>query len=271
MGECVAVNRFSLWIAALIISVLPGDAEAQATSNDVIISLVRANVGDEAILALIAQEACGYDISVERIGTLKKAGVSGRVIVAMVRKCGSINSSNETTSDPDHAGLLKPGVFIAGAEGKFEEWLPIVPAIVAAGQGVGNGSLLFPNTSKLTLPGKSSRFRLSRHRPVFRIIVGAGIGLDAAAHGSVVVPGYEGLRLVRFDVKGSKRVLKVASFLNGATLSGVDQNRNVPFLVSQNSRTIYDVLVQEGLAPGQYALMTAYGDKSYRLFDFSVE
>lgn len=267
----MVICRFSLWIAALAILAAAGEAGARATSNDVIITLARANVGDEAILALVAGEPCGYDLSVDHIGALKRSGVSGRVIAAMVRKCGSTNSGNEAASDPGNAGTSKPGVYIPRGEGKAEQWLPIIPAIVAPGLGGGNGSLLFPNTSKLTLPGSSSRFRLSPHRTVFRIIVSAGTTMNVAASGSNVVPGYEGLRLVRFNIKGAKRVLKVGSSLNGATLSGVDQDWNMPIMISRNSNSSYDVAAGEKLPPGEYALMIGDGGKPYRLFDFSIE
>lgn len=72
-----------LFFVGITIAALAGTAEA-LTIRDVI-ELTRAGLGDEVLLALIDVDRSIYAIDTATLKQLKKAGVSERVIVALVR------------------------------------------------------------------------------------------------------------------------------------------------------------------------------------------
>ena len=70
-----------LFVAALAIS----SARADALTIRDVVELTRAGLGDEVLLALIEVDPSVFPIDTETLKYLKDAGVSQRVIVAMVR------------------------------------------------------------------------------------------------------------------------------------------------------------------------------------------
>src|SRR5688572_18142958 len=72
-----------LLLVGSLVAVLAGSAEA-LTIRDVI-ELARAGLGDEVLLALIEVDRGVYAIDTETLKKLKAAGVSDRVIAALVR------------------------------------------------------------------------------------------------------------------------------------------------------------------------------------------
>jgi hypothetical protein len=72
-----------LWLVGALVAALAGSAEALTVRD--IVELTRAGLGDEVLLALIEVDRGVYAIDKETLKQLKAAGVSDRVIVAMVR------------------------------------------------------------------------------------------------------------------------------------------------------------------------------------------
>jgi hypothetical protein len=72
-------------VVVLFLLVLGWAAAAQALTIRDVIELTRAGLGDEVLLALIEVDRGVYAIDTETLKSLKAAGVSERVIVALVR------------------------------------------------------------------------------------------------------------------------------------------------------------------------------------------
>jgi hypothetical protein len=80
------MSRFLKSLAALAVGVLAlVPARADAVTLQEIIELTRAGLGDEVLLALIEINQRVYPVDPETLRSLKKAGVSEKVIVAVVR------------------------------------------------------------------------------------------------------------------------------------------------------------------------------------------
>jgi hypothetical protein len=75
--------RRLLLIAFVLLPLLPARAEA-VTVRD-IIELTRAGLGDEVLLALIEVDRGVFPVDSQTLTRLKQAGVSERVITAMIR------------------------------------------------------------------------------------------------------------------------------------------------------------------------------------------
>ncbi len=75
--------RRMVLIALMLLPLAPGRAEAVTVSD--IIGLTRAGLGDDVLLALIEVDRSVFPIDTQTITRLKQAGVSERVISAMIR------------------------------------------------------------------------------------------------------------------------------------------------------------------------------------------
>jgi hypothetical protein len=82
-------------VLALIVAILPAVAKAQQTpSLRDLIELSKAGVGDDVLLALIEVHRPVYPVDPETLKGLKAAGVSSKVMVAMVK------SGREAEAEP---------------------------------------------------------------------------------------------------------------------------------------------------------------------------
>lgn len=241
--------------------------DARASSNDEIVALSRAKVGDEAIVAQIANQPCQYQVELDDIVRLRKAGVSSAVVAAMIRRCESAASTVEDEGD-GAAIRLKPGLYSIRHSGAVAERSIMVPAVVAAGRSGGNGSLLFPDRSKISLPGPRSSLVLAGTRPVFWIVTAPH--QRSAPDDRSPPPGYEDLQLVRLESKAGKRQLQTSSSANGVIMSGLAPNRSTPIQVIRKSRALYIVSVKTDLEQGDYALLASDKGNAYRLYDFAI-
>ncbi len=244
---------------------------ARAATNLDIITLAKNRVGDEAILAKIATEPCGYDLTIPGIRKLKVARVSNGVIAAMIRKC----SKGDGLSDDDiitHELGLHPGLF--GVDDASGGSVPqqIVPAMVAAGLPGGNGTVLLPAKSKLTLPGARSGWLTRKARPVFWIVAdpATSIGQPEVTSPSGP-PGYDHMRLVRLDQRTGKRQLYVGTVISGVAIGGVYSRSALALRIVRRSRSLFVAIPETDLDPGEYALLVNDKASTYRVYDFTVD
>jgi hypothetical protein len=77
------MRRFACFAVIMLVTLVPASASA-LTVRDVI-ELTRAGLGDEILLALIDVDPSVFPIDTATLKRLKEAGVSERVILAMVR------------------------------------------------------------------------------------------------------------------------------------------------------------------------------------------
>jgi len=99
MGRIVAVLTF--------LAVCPLLVAQQALNNDAIIKLVKAGLSEDLILSTIGAQAGTYDASTDGLIALKVAGVSDKVVAAIVSK---------TASAPAPASSPQPEITAAGSK-----------------------------------------------------------------------------------------------------------------------------------------------------------
>lgn len=97
------MRRFTA-AALATVALLAAAPAAEALTTKEIIELARAGLGEEVLLALIDVEGGVYAIDPASIKSLKEAGVSERVIVAMVR------SGRERPLPPEPQPVVEPPV-----------------------------------------------------------------------------------------------------------------------------------------------------------------
>ncbi len=248
-------------------------SNSRAATEDEIIAMSRAKVGDEAIVARIENDPCLREIEAADIEMLRKVGVSSRVVAALIRRCASGSNQSDGNMDPRDPITLRPGVYLVSKSSTWTRYINIIPAIAGVSKSGATGAgLLFPAKSKISLPGSSAALGALSGEPVFWIALDPAkdrkrnVEIDSSA----ALPGYEDIRLVQLEPKAGKRQLQVGASANGFVLSGVDPKRSIPISVSRKSRSIYAITVTRALPPGEYALLASDSAYSYRLYDFSI-
>jgi hypothetical protein len=87
----------------------PSPAPAALTNQDVI-RLAQAKVGDDIIITKIKQSKTQFDLSTDGIVQLKTAGVSDRVLAVMMNPVGEAPGTNPPTKPPANAATNPPPV-----------------------------------------------------------------------------------------------------------------------------------------------------------------
>jgi hypothetical protein len=99
-------------------------AAAQDTlSNDSIVKMVKAGLGESLIVSMIQSQPGKYTLTPDDLVNLKQQGVSEKILTAMVGKGAAANAP--PTADGDIPPGIDIGVFYKKA-GKWEEMLPEV-------------------------------------------------------------------------------------------------------------------------------------------------
>src|SRR3546814_15361890 len=94
------MRKFLFGLCAMTLVMSSAQAAAETLNNQMVIDLTKAGLGDEAIVAKIADTASNFDLSTTQMIDLKAKGISGAVITAMIR---SSNGSHE----PEKEALVK--------------------------------------------------------------------------------------------------------------------------------------------------------------------
>lgn len=261
--------RLPFWLSLALLGPPALAGEGAADGNAEVVALSRARVGDAAILARVESQPCHYRVTTADLAALRKSGVSGPVIAAMIRKCSSGLSDNQVAGD--RGGPERPGLYVVESWPGRARYSLIVPAVVAAGQSGGNGTLILPTGLRLTLPGSTATISAAS-QPAFWIVGKAPrmLGPDLGS-GQIIPDEYEGVRLVRLDQKADRRQLQIGRVTNAIPLSGVKQNRVLALRAARNSPGTVVLTPEQELLPGQYALIVSDRANAFRLYDFAVE
>jgi hypothetical protein len=108
------VRKALLAIALLVVRPLPAQ---QTLSNDNVIKATKAGFSEEFIIATINRSPGAYDISADGLAVLKNAGVSSKVVSAVVSKATAVTATPVATQSPGTAHYSahpanKPRVFL---------------------------------------------------------------------------------------------------------------------------------------------------------------
>ncbi len=127
-------------LVALLFLVFASFVAAQALNNDSVIKMVKAGLTDDAIVATINANSGAYDASPDGLIALKQAGVSNKIIDAIVAKSTTSAPDSTQPSAPappeppaqPHFAPLPPGVDNVGAYYKDSggNWQPLPAEVV---------------------------------------------------------------------------------------------------------------------------------------------
>jgi len=267
-----------LGLATLTLS-LASPSSAEVMTNQTVLSLLKAGLGDDLVIAKINSEPCNYDVSTNTILSLKSSGASEKVIAAMVTRCASASDSRGIAGDdnsPDPMVRHSPGIYVR------EDWqnpssLDLISPSKSSGiKTSGNGSILFPLVAKLILPGASGRLSVPTANPTFYFYFNLNDQAvnDFGQEHAGAAQSPDSFALVRLKQRRDTRELEMgrASEFGGSLVSfrkGISLKSSIPFRTENKAPGIYEVSAGP-LDPGEYAFVFTGGDSSARVYDFTV-
>ncbi len=265
----VRIAKIGIYMALLSISVTVMAQSKKPLTNADIIEMSKAGFSEETIIKAIEANEAGYDTSVSSLLELKKAGLSEKVVHAMLtassRKSGTGaaappagNSATSSTSAP----TLEIGVYMINQEGKPVEVQPEIVTWRSGGflkmvatQGIVKGDL----NGTVQKPHSS----LQTGAPV-EFILRCQEGTSAAEY-----------QLIKFRDKDDRREFRM---MTGGVIhsSGGAKRDNIEFKFEKVAAATYKVKLAE-LKPGEYgflapgAAMSASAASSGKVYTFGIE
>ena len=249
-------------VAAVSLS-LPGATSLaqEVLTNDSVIQMVKAGLPEAVVIAKIKSTSTKFDLKTDSLVSLKKAGVSDKVLEAMVAAGSGAAPSTAAAAPAPPAPALAAGalktqdVIYQLVGGKFVEMFP-------TSANLETNMAFFQSKSEVVLEGKKSQYRTSEKQPVF-----------LSTYSSTDAP------LVRLKPgdEHNDRNLKIGSgaFMpfGGTQKMGVRNEDKIPVTIERDPRGFYKVTPSAALPPGEYGfiLATGFGAGSGKIYDFGVD
>ena len=241
---------------------LPGPTAVaqEVLTNDSVIQMVKAGLPEAVVIAKIKSTATKFDLKTDSLVSLKKAGITDKVLEAMVAAGSGSSSTPSAMPAPPApavaAGALKnQDVIYQLLGGKYVE-------MFATSANLETNMAFFQSKSEVVLEGRKAQYRTTEKQPVF-----------LSTYSSTDAP------LVRLKPgdEHNDRNLKIGSgaFMpfGGTQKMGVRNEDKIAVTIERDARGFYRVTPTAPLAPGEYGfiLATGFGAGSGKVYDFGVD
>jgi hypothetical protein len=125
------VRKIILTLALMVFGALSLAAQ-DAMTNDSVIKLAKAGISDDLIISSINSKPGNYDTSADGMIALKTAGVSDKVVSAIVLKASRATAPAPVAASPASASALPPGIDEVGVyyQDKSGAWVALMPEVV---------------------------------------------------------------------------------------------------------------------------------------------
>lgn len=278
---------YSLSICAILLLTFTAYAQPkrEVLTNDKVVELSKLGLGDEIVVAKIRQSECRCDTSMAALQKLKAAGVSQKVIMAMLDTTagfsdspGAAVSPKVVTAAAPSDSLLRdisePGIYIVdNGQTTFIE-----PSVFSASKTGGWSSALTYGIKKskvrAVLRGASANTQIVNNRPEFYFVFSLA-HRDSAA----VMSGFGGYNatspnefvLLAMRMKDKTREVTLGEFGMGQVSTGVKDGEVREFSFEKIKPGVYKVVPKTDLALGEYCFHYAGSATGTKVFDFSIK
>lgn len=278
-------------IFVMLISLPVGSALAEPLNNENIISLVRAGIGEDAIVAKIKASEGQYETSVKDLIHLKKANVPSRIMTAMIESPGKKTDAASQSWSIDARDPMvprPPGVYVLTNRTLTAKMLPIIPTSSRHTKSGGFWSYALTGgiaamSFKAIVPGTHARIELRELKPIFYFYFDQnGQSSSSSFWTSDSFNAPTDFALIRFDVKNDHREKKVGRYNITGIKSGLAEKDKIPFTYSLISPGVFEVIPVIDLVQGEYGFVlgSSQGGNmgisnnvglNNKIFDFSVK
>ncbi len=260
-------------------------------TNETVAKLLDAGLDPGTVIEKIKASKGNYDLSTDQLIALKKRGVPGSVISAMLASTQpAAATAPEMSTDSDNPRVPHyPGVYVLNlnpGDGKMTR----INA-TASNQAKTGGVLGYAFTMgiaslsiKATIPLPTAKTRTSTLRPVFyfffdesvpRALQGNGSSTWGGSGGQITTSPSE-LSLVKFAEKPNSREARVGSANIVGAKSGVMDKDRLGFSADVVAPGVFKVQPELDMPPGEYGFIQPLpgagtsGAMTAKVFDFAV-
>jgi len=261
-------------------------AAQEALTNESIVKLVKAGLGEALIVKMIQSQPGKYSLGTDDMVKLKESGVTDQVLTAMLaRSSGAAVVSPAAAPPPDTpaaernaspetadsfaarpSGPLpgEEGVYWVTRTGELDRIEGVAVSNVRTGSMLASAATIGIKKAKLNAQIKGSRaeLRVTVRQPAFYFYLH-----DGASIGDFVL-----LRLVQ---RGDVRQMEVAERSLFKMQSGFDHSKEADFSYKRIKNKLYLLTPKGELASGEYGFYTASGAEltkaTGRLYDFGID
>lgn len=278
-------SKLGLVVAAVAFA-WAGSAAAETLTNDNVVALLEAGLGEEAVIAKIETSDGDYQVDTQALLALRARGVSSPVIAAMLKVANGTVKYDDTSPDPKVPHT--PGFYFldeSGAQPRMRKIDPIASTQTKTGGIIGyalTGGIASASL-KAVLPGATAQTQTTDKDPTFFVFFDpAGAGQSAVfstGFGNAIVSPNE-LSLIDLMEKKGRREARVGSLNIAGSKTGVMDKDQIPFSYEQISTHVFKITPEGPLAPGEYGFLFALvggagpglsgGVAGARVFDFTV-
>lgn len=261
----VRAAALSAVASSFLIVATPALADADRLSNDDVVMLLEAGLGEEAVIAKIETSDGSYQTGTSDLLALRQKGVPSSVIAAMVKRSAAPVELSDSSPDP-HAPHF-PGLYLFDDQVAEPRMWKIDPT--SSTQTKTGGILGYAFTGgiasasvKAVIPGENARNVAKTGKPVFYVYfdtdAGYSSGMFATGFGAAIQTPNE-FSLVRLMKKKGKREARIGSINIAGAKAGVMDKDQLPFSYEQIAPAVFKVTPDVALEPGEYGFVFAVG------------
>jgi hypothetical protein len=259
---------------------------AETLTNATVIQLVRAGIGNDAVIAKINASDGKYNLNTSDLIALKQEGVTGDVIAAMIGASSraaptaglSLTDINPMTPHPSGVYLIDT------AANQLARIEPTMSNQAKTG-GIFGYALTAGIASmsvKVSIGGQFARINSRTGKPEFYFFFDASnpatsnLSSSWAAGSAQTVTSPSEFTLIRLMEKKGRREARVGSMNIAGAKSGVMDKDRIAFDYAMVRPGVYKITSQQPLQPGQYGFIYALsgtgtaGAMTARIFDFAI-
>jgi hypothetical protein len=278
---------FSLVVLAVIALSASFNVSAQEVlNNKTIIEMVNAGFGKAVIIGKVKSSAGKYDLSIDSLMALKKAGIDDEIVAAMIevysRAAGTGGSAAAVSSDPhDPLSPHNYGVYLFEETEGARRLTQIEPSVSAQNRTGGKVTRAITPFGlgkvkvKANLSGTASKIQLKQSQPVFYFYLDAKSGGLDTLSGIPSTPNE--FVLVKFNIRDDNRELTIAKSNAYGAKGGISDESVVEFTSEKAGEGIYKITPKAPLKNGEYAFYLLNSGNSNasraigsKFFDFGI-
>jgi len=219
---------------------------AEALNNDAIVKLAKAGMSDDIIISTINASPGVYDTTADGLIALKTAGITDKVIAAIVTK-GFVPAALAATTAPASAtSALPPGVDSIGIyyQAKDGSWQEVMTEVVTRKSGGALKSFASNGLVKGDLNGnlKGGSSKLKLYLPA-KFIIYVPEGRSPSEYGLIRMHPHDNDREFRTQTGG---------FIHSSSGASKDA---IDFDSKKIATRVYAISLEQGLGKGEYGFL----------------
>ncbi len=241
------LSTIRVFCVALFVSVPALMGAQQVLNNDAVLKLVKAGLSEELILNMVNLQPGNYSLTADEVIGLKQAGVSDRIIAAMVAKgsaaaAPSLGAASSPATAPNAAQptIIEVGVYYR----RGDQWIEVLPEVVNWKTGGAVKNLASMGVVKKDINGNISgpHSRTPVSRPAaFAIYMPEGVSISE-------------YQLIRLRTKEDYREFRTMTGGVFNQKSGAMRDM-VEFEGKKVGARLFSVNLPESLEPGEYGFI----------------